>query len=94
MQEEEVGVVTHYWTELGVAGIHLSAPLDAGDHIHVVGHTSDFEQAVGSMEADHQQILHAGAGEDVGVRMAEHAREHDHVYKLVPSDVGGQGTEL
>ena len=94
MHEEEVGVVTHFWTELGVAGIHLSAPLDAGDQIHVLGHTSDFEQCVGSMEEDHSHVLHAGAGEDVGVQMVEHAREHDHVYKLVPSEVGGQGTEL
>jgi hypothetical protein len=94
MREEEVGVITHYWTELGVAGVHLSAALDAGDHIHVLGHTSDFEQCVGSMEEDHHQILHAGAGEDVGVKMADHAREHDRVYKLVPMDAGSEGSEL
>jgi hypothetical protein len=94
MQEQEVGVVTHYWRDLEVAGVHLSAPLDAGDRIHVLGHTSDFDQCVGSMEEEHHQVLHAGAGEDVGVKMVEHAREHDKIYKLVPLEAGSEGSEL
>ena len=94
MRDQEIGVVTHYWRDLEVAGVHLSAPLDAGDRIHVLGHTSDFEQRVGSMEEEHHKILHAGAGEDVGVKMAEQAREHDRVYKVVASDPGSEGLEL
>ena len=53
-----------------------------------------FEQRVGSMEEEHHKILHAGAGEDVGVKMAEQAREHDRVYKVVASDPGSEGLEL
>jgi len=94
LQEEDVGVVTHYWSDLGVAGVHLAAPLDAGDHIHVLGRTSDFEQTVGSMEIEHHRIAHANPGFDVGIRVAEHAREHDHVYKLVDYDTGGPGMQL
>ena len=94
MQEQDVGVVTHYWSDIGVAGVHLSAPLDAGDHIHVLGHTSDFEQDVGSMEIEHHRVEHANPGFDVGIRVAEHAREHDHVFKMSASDSGGPGAEL
>lgn len=94
MQEVDVGVVTHYWSHLGVAGVHLTASLDAGDHVHILGHTSDFEQVVGSMEADHQRIWHAEPGADVGIRLVEHAREHDHVYKLVEDTTANPGAEL
>ncbi len=81
MGEVPVGHVTHYWTDLGVAGVHLDAPLDVGDHIHVVGHTSDFEQDVRSMELWNHEVGHADEGDDVGVKVAEHARDHDTVYK-------------
>ncbi len=94
VREEDVGVVTHYWSHLGVAGVHLTAPLDAGDRIHILGHTSDFEQTVGSMEMEHQHIEHAESGADVGIRVVAHAREHDHVYKITCADSGGPGMEL
>jgi len=94
LREQEVGVITHYWSDLGVAGVHLTEPLDAGDHIHVLGHTSDFEQSVGSMEIEHHRIAHGNPGDDVGIRVAEHAREHDHVYKLFASESGGPGMEI
>jgi putative protease len=89
ISEHEVGVVTHYWNHLGVAGVHLTAPIDVGDHVHVLGHTTDFEQDVDSMQIDHEEVQHAGAGEDVGIRVADHAREHDRIFKLVSDDVGG-----
>lgn len=86
IREQQVGVVTHYWTHLGVAGVHLTAPLDIGDHIHIVGHTSDFEQDVGSMQIEHHEVLHADAGAHIGLQVADHAREHDKVFRLVETD--------
>ncbi len=93
IREQQVGVVTHYWTHLGVAGIHLTAPLDVGDHIHVVGHTSDFEQDVDSMQIDHGDVWHADAGADVGIRVSEHVREHDRVFRLVETGELGVGQQ-
>ncbi|MDI6901653.1 MAG: hypothetical protein QMC79_08190 [Anaerosomatales bacterium] len=95
MRETEVGEVIHYWTDLHVAGVHLDAPLDVGDHIHILGHTSDFEQNVGSMQIEHETVRHAEPGADVGIRVAEHAREHDKVYKVVElEDIGAEQNEL
>lgn len=94
MSEVDVGFVTHYWSHLGVAGVHLTAPLDVGDHVHVFGHTSDFEQVVGSMEVEHHRIWHADPGADVGIRFVEHAREHDHLYKLVEQATVNPGVVL
>lgn len=88
VDERQVGVVTHYWSHLGVAGVHLTEPIDVGSHIHILGHTTDFEQDVGSMQIEHHEVPHANPGDDVGIRVADHVREHDAVYKLGSEDVG------
>lgn len=83
MAEQEVGVVTHYFGHIGVAGIRItSGSLRSGDTIHVVGHTSDFTQPVGSMQIDHATVDEAKAGDEIGMKVAEHAREHDKIYKV------------
>lgn len=89
--EREVGVVTHYWSHLGVAGVHLTEPLSVGDRIHILGHTTDLEQVVGSMQIEHDAVEHARAGDDVGIRVADHVREHDKVYKVVGLAEAGTG---
>lgn len=86
LSEREIGVVTHYWDHLGVAGVHLAQPIDVGDHIHVLGHTTDFEQDVGSMQMEHHAVYHGNAGDDIGIRVSGHAREHDTVFKLACDD--------
>jgi len=81
--EERIGLVTHYFNHLSVAIIKLeTGTLRAGDTLHIKGHTSDFRQPVASMEVDHVHVDEARAGESVGLRVNEHAREHDVVYKV------------
>lgn len=85
MAEQKIGVVTHYFGKIGVAAIELSeGELHVGDTIHVKGHTSDFTQTVDSMQIEHDSVQSAGVGQAVGIRVAEHAREHDEVFKVVP----------
>jgi hypothetical protein len=81
LNEERVGVVTHYYSHLAVAVIELdSGMLREGDTIHIKGHTSDFTQKVGSMEVNHVHVSEAWAGQSFGLKVIEHAREHDVVY--------------
>lgn len=94
VRERPVGMVTHYWNHLGVAGVHLTEPIDVGDHIHIMGHTTDFEQDVGSIEIDHHSVNHANSGDDIGIRLAAHAREHDTVYKCSCDDIGADENVL
>jgi len=82
MAEERVGKITHYYTHLGVAAVDLSAPLKVGDTIHVKGHSSDFTQKVESIQIEHGGVEEAGAGVSVGIKLKEHGREHDEVYKV------------
>jgi putative protease len=81
MTERKIGTVTHYYNHLHVAGVVITdGELHTGDKIHVKGHTSDFEQTVQSMEIDHQHVDVARTGDDIGLAVIEHAREHDAVY--------------
>jgi hypothetical protein len=81
--EELIGVVTHYYGHLSVAAIRLeSGSLSVGDTIRVLGHTSDFRQRVQSMQIEHQSVTEAGKRQEIGLKVTEHARENDLVYKV------------
>ncbi|MGQ0577362.1 MAG: EF-Tu/IF-2/RF-3 family GTPase [Betaproteobacteria bacterium] len=82
--EERVGIVTHYFGHLSVAAVRLeSGSLRVGDTIRILGHTSDFRQRVDSMQLEHQPVTEAGKRQEIGIKVAEHARENDDVYKVV-----------
>lgn len=82
MPEEEIGRITHYFNKIGVAAIELTGNLAVGDTIHVKGHTSDWEQAIDSMQIEHESVESAGPGTSIGIKVAGHAHEHDAVYKV------------
>ncbi|MDH3288037.1 MAG: translation elongation factor-like protein [Betaproteobacteria bacterium] len=81
---ERIGVVTHYFSHLAVAVIRLDggATLQVGDRIHIKGHTTDFEQRVDSLQVEHQLVMEVGPADDFGLKVIDHAREHDIVYKV------------
>lgn len=86
MSEEnviEVGHVTHFFSKISVAVVELTEPLAVGDSILVKGPSTDFEQVVESMQIEHANIPKAEAGQSIGLKMAEHARERDVVYKKI-----------
>jgi len=77
-----IGIVTHYFPHVSAAIVQLeTGSLRVGDVIHIKGHTSDFTQRVESMEIDHVHVSEARPGQSFGLRVKEHAREHDVVYK-------------
>ena len=81
---ERIGVVTHYYGHLLVAVVKLEPGirLRVGDNIHVKGHTSDFSQRVDSLQIGHAPVQEVGPDDDFGLKVTEHAREHDVVYKV------------
>ena len=81
--EERIGVVTHYYSHLSVATMRLeSGTLRVGDVIHIRGHTTDFSQRVESLEVNHAPANEVGPNDDFGLKVVDHAREHDVVYKV------------
>ena len=79
---KEIGKVTHYYTHLSVAVVELSDTLKVGDKIRIKGATSDFEQPVDSMQIEHEKIEEAKAGQSIGLKVKDHVRQHDVVYKV------------
>jgi translation elongation factor EF-Tu-like GTPase len=85
--EERIGVVTHYYGHVSVATVRLeSGTLRVGDVIHISGHTTDFSQRVESLEINHAPANEVRPGDDFGLKVTEHAREHDVVYKVSPGE--------
>ena len=83
MPAEPVGKIEHYYSYLGVAVVSLiQGGLQIGDHIKISGHTTNFEQRVDSMEVDHQPVQWAQPGQIFGLKVKDHARENDIVYRL------------
>ncbi len=81
--EVEIGRIAHYFSHIGVAVVDIAnGNLNIGDSIHIKGHVTDFAQNVESMQAEHQSIEIAKAGQSVGLKVNEHVRENDVVYKV------------
>lgn len=76
-----IGTVTHYFSHLSVAALSLRAPLALGERIHIRGHTTDLVQTVESMEIEHRRVERANPGDDVAIKVADHVREHDLVFR-------------
>jgi len=77
----KIGRVTHFFSKISVAVIELIAPLAVGDTIVVKGPTTDFEQAVESMQIEHKNVPKAEAGQSIGLKVVQRVRENDMVYK-------------
>jgi translation elongation factor EF-1alpha len=82
MAEELVGTVSDYFARIGVIAIELAGTLRVGDTIHVQGHTTDLEQAVESIQIEHEQVQEAKAGDAVGIKVTDRCRKGDNVYKV------------
>ncbi len=80
---QEVGRVSHFYTNLNVAIIELSKPLKVGDKIHIQGHTTNFKQTVQSMQIEHKPVSVAKKGDVIGLKVKDHVRDNDAVYKTV-----------
>jgi len=79
---KEVGRVTRYFGRISVAGVRLSDRLQVGEHVYILGATSDFEQDVTSMELNHEAVEIAEKGQEIGLRVVKRARRGDIVFRV------------
>jgi len=79
--ETKIGVVSHYFTNIGVSVFELTeGELHVGDTIHIKGNLTDLTQVVEEMQIDHKEIDVAPKGTQVGVKMDDKVREGDSIY--------------
>jgi putative protease len=82
-EEKLIGKISHYYKNINVGIIELGDELAVGDKIRIKGASTDFEQAVDSMQIEHEAVEKAGAGKGVGIKVSEKVREGDQVFKVV-----------
>ncbi len=80
---KEVGHVTHCFTKISVAIVELTDTLSVGDRILIKGLTTNVEQAVDSMQIEHENVKKAESGQSIGLKVDGRVREGDTVYKIL-----------
>jgi len=81
-----IGQVTHYYDHLNVAVLALTETIRVGDTVHFLGHSTDFQQAVTSLQIEHQPVSEAGPGQDVALKVTQRVHPHDAVFKISGAD--------
>jgi N6-adenosine-specific RNA methylase IME4 len=82
--EKEIGRVIHFFSQLNVAGIQVTQDsLEIGDTLHFCGHTTNFEEAVSSIQKKNKDIKVAKKNDIIGIPVHEKARKNDKVFKIV-----------
>ena len=83
MTDFKIGKVTHYYDKIGVAIVELDAGLAVGDKVQFIrGGEELFEQAVESIQVEHEKIEKAGKGDVVGIKAKEAMKEGAEVFKI------------
>ena len=82
-KKKEIGKVAHFFDKISVAVIELKGSLKVGDKISIEGHDNAFEQAVDSMQIEHEKIEKAKSGQSIGLKTAQPCKENDKVFKVV-----------
>ena len=77
----QIGNVTNFYSKISVAVVQLTAPVNVGDKILIKGDTTNFEQAIESMQIEHKNIPRAEAGQSIGLKVNDRVRPGDIVYK-------------
>jgi len=84
MEEEKIGFVSNYFSKISVATVEITdGTVSVGDTLHFLGHTTDFESRVDSMQIERKSVTEAKKGDSVGVKVFEKVRRGDKVYKIV-----------
>ncbi len=77
---KELGEVSSYYGNLGVAAVKLRGKLKTGDKIRIQGQTTDFEQIIDSMQINHKKVSEAKKGDEIGIKVNERVRRNDKIF--------------
>jgi hypothetical protein len=80
--ETKIGQVTHYFKQINVAVLNLSAELKVGETVRFLGHSADFTQTIDSMEIEHQKVPSAGPVKEVALKTIQPVHEGTEVLKV------------
>jgi hypothetical protein len=76
-----IGKVTHYYTHIKVAIVRFNTKVKTGTELYFKGATTDFNEVARSMQFDHEPVIIAPKGKQIGIKLKRRVREGDLVYK-------------
>ena len=81
--EERIGSVIRFFDKTSIAAVKLDfGDIAMGDTIHVKGTNTDFTQTIDDLEFDHHPVQNAIRGQFIGIKLSQHAKPFDLVYKV------------
>jgi putative protease len=69
-----------------VAALTLTETIRLGDTVHFLGHSTDFKQAVTSLQIEHKAINEARAGDDIAMEVTQPVHPNDKVFRITEED--------
>lgn len=78
-----IGVVTHYYSNIGVAVVNVKNPFREGDRLKIAGNTTDFRQMAKSIQFNRKPLKLAPRGREVGLKVNSRVRKGDQVLKFL-----------
>ncbi|MHB8807372.1 MAG: translation elongation factor-like protein [Anaerolineaceae bacterium] len=82
MNGTKAGEVLHFYDHISVAVINLCAVLKVGDSVHFLGHGSDFQQDITSMQIENEPVQQAGKGDLVAVKTIKPVKRDTTIYVI------------
>lgn len=65
-----------------MAIIKFKKSVKIGSKVRIMGATTDFDLAIGSMQYDHKPVMVAAPNKQVGIKVSKRVREGDEVFIL------------
>ena len=81
-EPKPIGEVTHFFGGIDVAIVKFNTTVKIGEMVRFLGATTDFEQKIGSMQFDHEDIKEAKKKQEVGIKVENKVRPSDKVFKV------------
>jgi len=81
MDKKPIGKITHYFQNVGVAVVELSADLKVGDLVTIGGKSETFDQKITSMQIDKKPIQIAKKGQAIGLKVDKPVKDGDIVWR-------------
>jgi putative protease len=83
MPEEKIGEVVKFFAKPSVAAVKITAgELKVGDKVKFIGHTTDFEATIDSMEINNQKVEKAVPGDYIGIKIPDRVRPGDEMVRV------------
>jgi len=76
----KVGSISHYFGKIGVAVLDVTSKIKVGDQIKIKSNCQEFNQEIGSMQMEHENIKEAKKGQSVGLKVDQLVKPGDKVF--------------